>query len=128
MAEIDVSDILSDDDFQDTFQVVRNAETVDDNGRAQLTPKPSRPIPGVVQPGSGQTLQIMPELARTAGVIEIWTQYNLQGETDTTDPDTVLWNGKHYTVSHTDPWSNWGAGWVHAVCVRKELTDRSNDL
>lgn len=129
MATFDVDDVLDDPDFQDEFQVVRQDETVDTTtGRSIDTPESGEKVVGIVQPASGSTLQLMPDLARTAGVIEIWTRYNLQGETDTTAPDIVLWNGKHYTVSHTDPWTNWGDGYTHAVCVRREQTGGSTPL
>jgi hypothetical protein len=122
MANIDVSEVLNDPDFQDAFQIIREAETIDQHGRAVDTAGGAKTYYGVIQPASGDTLQLMPDLARTAGTIEVWTQEILQGETDTTAPDVIIWQGNTYTVSHTDPWFNWGTGWVHAVCVRRNMT------
>lgn len=128
MARIDFSDILEDDDFRDIFYVIRQSESIDETGRTVDTPTTPQQFDGIIQPASGQTLQLMPDLARTAGAIEVWTETNLQGETDTTSPDIVVWNGDHYTVSHTDPWQNMGRGFTHAVCVRREITDKSKPL
>lgn len=128
MGTIDVSDVLEDPDFQDSFQLIRQSETVDVHGRAVDTPGTTVELTGVVQPASGETMQIIPEATRSVGMIEIWTQYNVQGETDTDAPDLIVWQGKHYIVSRTDPWTNWGVGWVHAVCVRRELTPQTVPL
>jgi hypothetical protein len=128
MAEIDVTELLADPEFIDTFAVIRSSETINAHGRAVQTPRTYRDLFGVVQPASGRQLAQVPEGARSSENIEIWTDFHLQEATDSTAADIVLWNHKHYMVMHVDDWSNWGAGFVHVVCTRTELQSESERL
>lgn len=120
MAEIDVSDIIEDPDFQDSFTIVRSVETVDQHGRSSLAPT-SISAWGIVQPASGRTMELTPDAVRTNAMLEIWTQFGLQEASDTTQADIVLWESKQYMVTHIDPWDNWGQGYRHAVLTRRDL-------
>lgn len=120
MAQIDVSDVVLDPDFQDSFTVIRSIETVDGHGRGQLTPTPTLAW-GVVQAASGRTMELTPDAVRTNEMLEIWTEYGLQEATDQTQADVVLWKGKQFMVTHVDDWTNWGQGYRHAVLTRKDL-------
>jgi hypothetical protein len=127
MANVDVTDIVNDPDLTDSFKVVRSVEVVDDNGRAQMQPQ-TYPVFGVVQPASGRTLELMPEATRTSENIEIWTTFGIQEASDQTAADEIIWKNRHYVVTHVDPFDNWGAGYVHVVCTRKELLPESTPI
>lgn len=127
MALLDVSEVLTDPNFQDTFSVIRSTENVDTHGRGALTQSRSLGI-GVVQPASGRTMELTPDAVRTSEMLEIWTQMHLQEATDTTQADVVLWGGKQYMVQRVDAWDNWGQGYRHVVLTRKDVFPASTPL
>lgn len=127
MAEVDVSEVLQDPMFQDTFSVLRSTENVDAHGRGSLTQSRSIAV-GVVQAASGRTLELTPDASRTSEMLEIWTQFHLQEATDSTAADIVVWNAKEYVVVRVDDWDNWGQGYRHVVLSRKDLLPASTPL
>jgi hypothetical protein len=127
MANIDVSEVLQDVNFQDSFSVLRSVETVDAHGRGGVTQSTSTAI-GVVQPASGRAMELTPDATRTSEMLEIWTQYGLQEATDATQADIVVWRSKQYVVVRVDDWDNWGQGYVHVVLSRKDLLPASRPL
>lgn len=127
MANIDVSEVLEDPDFQDSFGVLRSVENVDSHGRGVLTQARSIAI-GVVQPASGRQMELTPEATRTSEMLEIWTQFGLQEATDQTQADIVVWHSKQYVVVRVDDFDNWGQGYVHVVLSRKDLLPAGTPL
>jgi hypothetical protein len=127
MATIDVSEVLQDPNFQDSFGVLRSVETVDSHGRGSQNSSRSIAI-GVVQPASGRAMELTPEATRTSEMLEIWTQFGLQEATDATAADIVIWKSKQFVVVKVDDWDNWGEGYVHVVLSRKDLLPASTPL
>jgi hypothetical protein len=121
MASIDVSFVLDDPQFADQFQVLRNQQIVDQHGRTQVAGSASPVITGVVQPGSGATLRLLPDLANVAAALEIWTRFRLQTASDTTEADVVVWKNRSYRVVALQDFTNYGGGYVHAVCEMIEV-------
>ena len=123
MADLDVTDLMDDPDLVSCFKVTRGAETVDGHGRTKITP--ATPIPqevwGVVLPISARTMNMMPDAINVSGAIEIWSKYRLEGPSQTTQADTVLWQGNTYLVANVQSLTNFGRGFVHAVCQLKDL-------
>lgn len=119
---LDVSDILSDPDFADTFTVIRRSQTVGDDGMADGAERAIRAV-GVVQPASANGLKLLPEGARVDGAIQIHTAFHLSVATDTTFADEVVYNGRRYMVTATNDFSRFGAGYIQAVCELKNLLD-----
>jgi hypothetical protein len=122
MAELDVSEALDSPEFLDTFYVTRAQQVIDRHGRAHPARSNKTLIPGVVQAAGGRTLNMMPDLVSVNGVIDIWTRFRLEGPSDTTQADVVTWQDRDYTVATVQSWTNYGRGFVHAVCQMKELT------
>jgi hypothetical protein len=120
MAEIDVSDVVTDPDFQDTFTLIRSVETVDQHGRGSLAAT-TMTLSGVVQAASGRTMELTPDAVRTSEMLEIWTTFGIQEATQTTQADQVVWKGTTFIVTHVDVWDNWGQGYRHAVLTRKDM-------
>jgi hypothetical protein len=75
---------------------------------------------GSVQPSPGRDLLQLPETERAGVFITVVTTFRLFPLTATTAPDQVVWQGKNYRVKHVNDWSEWGGGFVNAIC---ELTD-----
>lgn len=120
MALIDVSELMVDPDFADEIQIVRSIQSVDATGLAQRAQQTYDAI-GVVQAGSGDQLELLPESQRTKSNMTVYTQFQLQEATDTTEADVVLWQGKSYRVMVTSQWTNWGGGYTQATCQLIDL-------
>lgn len=128
MSDLNVDDIILDSDLSfHRFGVIRQQQTVDAHGRVvPFNPdQPYMQFVGCVQPASGRTLEMLPELTHVSGVIEIWTRYRLEGPSDTTQADIILFGGRSYIVYTVQPWFGWGAGFVHAVCQLYNLLAKS---
>jgi MFS superfamily sulfate permease-like transporter len=121
MPLLDVSEILSDPDFADVVAVTRSAETVDSHGRAQAATQTFANITAVVTAGQGDALKYLPEGAHIEGAILVHTTFRLVSESDTTQPDTVTWQGRDYVVTMLNDWSTFGAGFMIGVCTLKNL-------
>jgi hypothetical protein len=127
MPNIDVVDILTDPDIaNDVFQASRAQQIIDSNGRVTaVAPRVFPNLVGSVQPMSGRTLNMMPDMVNVSGAIEIWTQFRLEGPSDTTQADVVTWNGRDYLVVNAQSYTNYGRGFVHAVCQLMQLVASS---
>jgi len=122
MPLIDVSQLLHDPDFTTTFVVARGTQTVDSHGRASETRTTSTQT-GVVYPASGNKLIRTPEGENIIGDITIVTQFQLtEGDGASNQADLVTWNGRTYTVVNTNDYSQYGNGFIEAVCIKKTLT------
>jgi len=124
MAEIDVTEVLTDPDFLDTFSFIRSIETVAPNGRPTFAQTTLNAY-GVVQPASGRAMELTPEATRTSEMLEIWTQAGLQEASDETAADIVLWQNKQFVPVRVDDFDNWGQGYRHVVLSRKDLLPES---
>ena len=128
MAFLDVSDVLLDPDFTNSFVVQRRLETVDVNGRSQVQTF-SAPSFGVVTAASPNDLERLPESDVYRRVISIVTKFKLRGETKDASgnnwkPDLIVWQGDHYLVREIDLYSQFGAGFIQALCSSEDLVDK----
>lgn len=116
MAEIDVSDLLSDPDFVDKMIVVTRRPVVNSKGENVITDEPLESV-GSVQPASGRTIQKLPEEFRVANVSSFW----FRGKIIATEPgkysSVIVFKGLRYQVQAVFDWTNWGAGWCEGTCV-----------
>ena len=128
MSGINVDDVITDPDMgSQRFSVIRQGASTDSHGRT-LPPDPTLPATpavGAVQPASGRTMAMNPELSNVSGVIEIWTQFRLEGPSDTTQADIILYKGRTYMVHSVQPWIEWGQGFIHATCTLYNLVGPS---
>ena len=114
---IDVTDLLSDPDFvMHDLVAISRAQSVNNAGRAENTEMRTT-FSGVVFPGAGNMMLRTPDGERVTGDISIVTQHRLtdgigQGRT----ADVVEYAGGRYIVKNTFDYSNWGRGFVMAVC------------
>lgn len=114
---IDVTDLLSDPDFvMHDLVAVSRAQSVNNAGRTENT-EMRITFSGVVFPGTGNMMLRTPDGERVTGDISIVTRHYLtdgigQGRT----ADVVEYAGGRYIVKNTFDYSNWGQGFVMAVC------------
>ena len=119
MPLLDVSEILFDPDFMDAnIPVIRSVRTMV-NGRTVDTPG-QYVMTANIQPSSAADLRRLPEAERIGSFITVVTQFKLQPLTSTNGPDIVVWQGNNFRVKSVNDWSQYGNGFVNAVC---ELTD-----
>ena len=117
---LDMSDIVSDPDFADTFDVIRTSVVTSNDGRGHPVEVPMPGIIGTVTQGPGDELVRERDGERIRGDIMIHTTFRLQdGEAGKT-ADIVVWpagSQERYTVTLTSDYSRLG-GFVAAACTR----------
>lgn len=117
MANIDVSELLSDPDFTDEVTLIKRSATTNAKGRNELTETASL-ITAVVQGPDSETLAKYPDLANWSDKISVWYAGELSAQSPGGYSDVILWSGKRYEVKHVDEnYLNYGSGWTMAVCV-----------
>ena len=120
MPLLDVSDVLGDPDFQDTFVLIRGTRTMTAGVVSVATT--STPQYGVVLPASGDRLARLPDADRIEGGITIYTQVNLTAGNATQPADVVEWHGAQYTVfGPLEDWTGFGSGFNAALCIKLTL-------
>lgn len=116
MAEIDVSELLSDPDFVDPIDVVTRTPSVNYLGENVIRESILSTF-GSVQPAAGEVVQRLPEALRVENVSSFFFK-GLIVTTATGEYSSVLvFKGKRYQVRHVFNYSNWGAGWTEGACV-----------
>lgn len=115
MASLDVSFLLADPDFADTLTARRLAQTVGSNGRAVSTTTDTDFV-GVAFPGAGNLLVRGPDGERVSADMTVVTMHPLSAGSAGNPADEVVWRGSRYTVKSVQDYSNWGAGFVLALC------------
>ena len=113
MAQLDVTDILSDPDFVDALVCERIAQTIGDDGMATGATT-ILPFFGVVTSNNGDVLERIATGERIKGSITIHTKFTLRDSDGTAD--IVQWRGRRYTVSSVNDYSHFGQGFVVANC------------
>lgn len=140
---IDMDDLLGDDDFFQEMTVYRRQIGYAGNGAPQWTPELISPAPSAsIQSGANPETVRDQNLATTAGLITIYTDFRLMSEGDTvgltqnpeatatTDaygnpilppgvvqfkPDIVVYHGDPYEVFLVQDWTDYGAGFIQAL-------------
>lgn len=121
MPLLDVSDILDDPDFADTFDVIRTHVSVGNDGVAVATTETLIGVVGVITAGLGDVLRRRAEGEQITGSITVHSQVPLvPGEAGQTADIVVYPSGSanRYTVAVTSDYSRYGAGFTAASCDR----------
>lgn len=111
---INVSEVITDPDFNQQFEVIRrNGQWVD--GRYETT-ETSMEVDGVIVTSDNRTLDVTPEGNLHTGTIGIWTLYTLyvtqEGEGLS---DVVVWMGDRYIIQDSRPHIQYGYNYYQAV-------------
>lgn len=121
MALIDVSELMSDPDFASGFALERRIQYVNDHGRNETTVELTEGLSGSIQPASGKTLDLFPDLVRASDQLEIWTTTRLQIPSPRAAGDIIVWQSRRYTVVAARDYSDWGSGFVVGVINLREF-------
>lgn len=119
MAQIDVTDVLSDPDFVDPMTIINRKPTVNEFGENTLAESGS-PTVGSIQAASGKTLQRLPEALRVINVQSFWVKGKIVSDGSCQYPDILSFKGQRFAVQAVFDWTNWGAGWCEGTCVREK--------
>ena len=116
MANIDVSELMSDPDLVDPIQLITRFPRVNYLGRQVLSEKVVDTV-GSVQPANYRTVQKLPEAMRVANVSSFW----IKGEIIASEPgkysSILVFRGQRYQVQTVADWSNFGRGYTEGTCV-----------
>lgn len=123
MAQLDVSEALTDPLLGDLFVVRRKVETVNSKGRAVLTPTDLPDIFGVITVAHPTDLERLPEEQRMGRHFSIVTRFQLLGPAPGKQPDTVVWLGGEYLVQDVGPYPQYGQGFVQAIVGSTDMID-----
>ncbi len=116
MALLDVTDIISDPDFMDTGLVCeRLVQTIGNNGIATNVQRLMK-FSGVITSDRGDILERVVQGERIVGSIMIHSRFRLTDGKAGFTADVVRWNGRRFTVSSVNDYSNFGRGFVCATC------------
>jgi hypothetical protein len=128
MPMINITVALTSPMLADTFSVIRRAQVVGNNGRASTQNTTFPNLYGPVCPSTPDELRLVPDLATNEKAITVITRFALRGISETIDgtqylPDVVVWKGDNFKVAKLQDWSNYGPGFVLAICTSIDLVD-----
>jgi hypothetical protein len=117
---LDVGDCLLDPDFCDSTLQCQRSKSDMSTGRAVLSTQ-TIGFAGVVTSDRGENLDRGSVGEHAVGTITVITQFRLRDAGLNVTADVVTWNGASYTVTHIDPYSTYGVGFIQATCELKPL-------
>lgn len=119
MANIGVTELMTDPDFTDKIVVISRCARVDSLGENQVVETPLKTV-GSVQPASGRTLQRIPEALRLENMSSFWFKGEIVASDNPAYPSILVFKGKRYQVKNVFDWSNFGQGYTEGLCVAEK--------
>lgn len=116
MAQINVTELLSDPDFVDVIQLVTRVPQVNSLGENVLTSSTVNSV-GSVQPASGRAVNRLPEAMRVANVSSFWFKGTIVASAPGKYSSVLVFKGTRYQVQTVMDWTNWGEGWCEGTCI-----------
>lgn len=116
MAQIDVTELLSDPDFVDPIVLVDRKAQITSLGQSVITESPCNSY-GSVQPASGRAIQRLPEALRVANMSSFWFKGLIVASAPGRYTSVLVFKGRRYQVVTVFDWTNWGQGWCEGLCV-----------
>ena len=106
---INVSDIVSDPDFNEPLVIMRSSGGQFGLGGFTDTPVPIKTY-GIATPAKPEELQQVPEGSRVSGMMTFRsvTPFFLSNESTATNADIVVWRGLNYRIIYVFPWDHFG--------------------
>lgn len=119
MAQVNVTDVLSDPDFTDPIQLVDRKPSINFLGE-NILKECSIDSVGSVQPASGRVIARLPEALRVANVSSFWFKGLIVASSPGQYSSILVFRGERYQVQTVQDWSNWGEGWCEGTCVMEK--------
>jgi hypothetical protein len=123
MPLLDVTELLTDPDFMDLFDVIRRLEVPGANGVMTTQDTTYKGVGGVVTASTPSDLERAEDYQTMTRSISVVTKFQLQGEVTGYQPDIVVWRGTYHIVKHVAPYPHFGAGFVEVECSSLRNTD-----
>jgi galactose-6-phosphate isomerase len=131
MSQLDFSAVLTDPLFLDYYTVMRRSQVISTSGIASTNNVTTPNVAGVVYPSEPNDLQRLPDDQVMSKTLTIITNFALYGEAEAAgteyQPDLVDWNGDSFVVRLIEDWSNYGTGFIKAICTSIDLVDSPPD-
>lgn len=121
MANIDVSDLMTDIDFVDKIQVITRTPWVDHFGTNYIGEIILDSV-GSVQPANFRTVQKLPEAMRVANLYSFWFKGRIVASAPGLYSSILVFNKVRYQIQTVSDWSNFGAGYSEGTCVQETPT------
>lgn len=122
MANLDVSDVLSDPDFVSRGIVChRLSAVIGENGRPQTTAT-EHTFNGVVTTNNGDNMDRKTDGTLIKGAINIHTRFALSEGSAEQQADEITWQGRRYIVIQVLDNLRYGRGFIKAICELKPLS------
>lgn len=115
---INVSELINDPDFAQTFTVTRTTGAWVEGNFTQAIPTTLNII-GIIQPMNTNDMVQLPEGDAIKGAINIYslTPINTTSQTPSAVSDQVTWKGEQYKIIQTQNYSDWGYYKASAVRI-----------
>lgn len=123
MARLDFTDVIEDEDLADTFDVVRRYETIDDQGRSNVSEQTYRNNVGSVVPGDPHELLRTDDGQMTGRGISVISRFRFRASGNGHQPDQIVHQGIRFTVKALTPWTHMGSGFVLVVAESEHAAD-----
>lgn len=118
MAQIDITELLTDPDFVDAMTVITRYPQVSSLGENFIKESEVDSF-GSVQPADYKTVQKLPEAMRTEELYSFWFKGQIVTSDQCKYPSIIVFKNLRYQVRQVADWSNWGQGWVEGICVQE---------
>jgi hypothetical protein len=117
MSFYDVSDVILDPDFVETFALIRRAETVDEQGMTHVAEQ-TQGSSGVIQPVTPRERERLPEGDQMSEAVAVYSVTPLSaGDDQEQKPDRIAYHGLVYEIKSVEPWGDDTAGYCKALAV-----------
>lgn len=116
MAQIDVSELMTDHDFVDKMVQIKRVPAIDLYGENTLTETPIQTV-GSIQPASNKVIQRLSENLRVANLRSFWIKGDITATAPGKYSDILVFRGSRFQVQTVEDWSNFGAGYTEGTCV-----------
>lgn len=123
MPQIDVSFVLADPMFQDSFTVIRRSSEVGADGRAVAT-ETQHPTKGVVTNQDPAELMRRDDGQFVPKAIFVASRFSFRQVSAETLPDIIVWAGVRYEVKQLYPYSRFGRGFNEVVARSLDAIDQ----
>jgi hypothetical protein len=121
---LDVTEVITDPNFADDFQVIRRVQDVDDHGEPFVRVITTYNSIGVCTPSGDQSLVRADAYEAQSNALQVITKFRLRGAAVDNGtgflPDLVVWQKGSYVVKSVDDYSRFGAGFVVAGCILQD--------
>lgn len=103
--------------LNDKVTIFRRKEAVNEYGEENISYEVFPNVAATVYPSGENKLDRRPEAQATERTIGLITKFSLKIAGDNEQADVVRWEGNDYTVVVSNPYSNFGGGFVEAMAV-----------